>query len=68
MEKKKLDWIIGMIREDMGTASLPTNHTGKQIANFDPLMGKIERRKKPQIIGKGKFPGLRKRWSGKDES
>ena len=37
-------------------------------AGFDPVIGKVEKRKKPQIIGKGKFPGLRKRWSGKDET
>ena len=37
-------------------------------AGFDPVIGKVEKRKKPQIIGKGKFPGLRKRWSGKGES
>ena len=37
-------------------------------AGFDPVIGKVEKRKKPQIIGKGKFPGLRKRWSEKGES
>jgi len=31
-------------------------------------MGKMMKRKRPQIIGKGKFPGLRKRWSKKNES
>jgi len=46
----------------------PTNRTGPSVAEYSPVMGRVERRKKPQIIGKGKFPGLRKRWSGKDES
>tara|TARA_Y100001938_G_C7780665_1_gene277748 strand:- start:152 stop:325 length:174 start_codon:yes stop_codon:yes gene_type:complete len=34
-------------------------------AGFDPIMGKPQKRKRPQIIAKGKLPGLRKRWSGK---
>ena len=34
-------------------------------AGFDPVMGKPQKRKRPQIIAKGKLPGLRKRWSGK---
>ena len=60
MDPKKLEWIRRIIREDMGTSSLPTNHTGKQIANFDPLLagGKVEKRKKYLSLG----PGSRKRW------
>lgn len=34
---------------------------GPTAGNVTP-MGKIKRRKKPQIIGKGKYPGARKRW------
>ena len=39
------------------------------VDGFDAVMTKKPlRRKPPQIIGKGKFPGLRKRWSKKNES
>lgn len=68
MEKKKLDWIISIVREEMMTANLPgkgggvgseTDPTGKKgPAGFDPIMG-LKRRKGPQI----KLPpGSRKRW------
>ena len=65
-----------LIREQMmTTGSVPGKPGFSNKANakgptagFDPVIGKVEKRKKPQIIGKGKFPGLRKRWSGKDES
>ena len=32
-------------------------------AGKETIMGKMNKRKKPQIIGKGKYPGARKRWS-----
>ena len=67
MEPKKLDRIINLVREEMmGTGSLPTNHTGKAIQNFDPLLGKgkVEKRKKYLSLG----PGSRKRWMKKGES
>ena len=50
----------------MGAGSLPTNHTGKAIQNFDPLLGKgkVEKRKKYLSLG----PGSRKRWMKKGES
>ena len=50
----------------MGAGSLPTNHTGKAIQNFDPLLGKgkVEKRKKYLSLG----PGSRKRWMKKSES
>ena len=35
------------------------------VDGFDPKMGTTKKRKRPQIIAKGKLPGLRKRWSGK---
>lgn len=31
-------------------------------AGKETPMGKMNRREKPQIIGKGKYPGARKRW------
>ena len=73
MNKKALTKIISFIREEMmGTASTAgkPGFSGKAdaegpTAGFDPVMGKPQRRKKPQIIAKGKLPGLRKRWSGK---
>ena len=77
MDQKKIDRILRFIREEMvanapgaqggfGSASDakgPTAGYDKVMNHFKPL-----KRKKPQIIGKGKFPGLRKRWSKKDES
>ena len=76
MEKKKLDRIIDIVREEMMTTgstpgkpgfSSKTDAAGP-TAGFDPVMGKMMKRKRPEIIGKGKFPGLRKRWSKKNES
>ena len=67
MESKKLNRIINLVREEMmGAGSLPTNHTGKAIQNFDPLLGngKVEKRKKYLSLG----PGSRKRWMKKSES
>ena len=68
MEKKKLDWIISIIREEMMTANPvgkgggvggQVDPTGKDgPPGFDPVMG-FRRRKGPQI----KLPpGSRKRW------
>ena len=68
MEKKKLDWIINIIREEMMTANPPgkgggggsqTDPKGTDgLVGFDPVMG-LRRRKSPQI----KLPpGSRKRW------
>ena len=67
MEKKKLDRIIHLIREQMAAGSgPPTNHTGPNVAEFSPVMGKIERRKKPTYM---KLPaGMRKRWKKQDAS
>ena len=64
MEKKKLDWIISIIREEM-TANAPGASGGFSgsadpkgpVAGLDPVMG-MSRRKK--IIGLGK--GSRNRW------
>ena len=65
MEKKKLDRIIRIVREEMVGGEGPTNHTGKEVANFDPVMGKVMKRKKYIKLP----PGSRKRWTPKkDES
>ena len=65
MEKKKLDWIISIIKEQMvgnapgasGGFSGSAEAKGP-TAGFDPVMG-LRRRKGPQI----KLPpGSRKRW------
>ena len=77
MEENKLNRIIGILREEMMTAnpaggqggfgSNPTPaSTEKTRAGFDPVMGKMMRRKKKKYI---KLPaGSRKRWMKKDES
>ena len=77
MVKKKLNRIIDFLREEMMTAnpvggqggfgSNPTPaSTEKTRAGFDPVMGKMMRRKKKKYI---KLPaGSRKRWMKKDES
>ena len=78
MEKKKLNRIIEILREEMMTAnpvggqggfgSNPTPaSTEKTRAGFDPVMGKMMRRKKKKKYIK--LPaGSRKRWMKKDES
>ena len=77
MNKKTLNKILNYFREEMTAANSPgtqggfgnagTNAQGN--AGCDPAMTKKPlRRKPPQIIGKGKFPGLRKRWSKKNAS
>jgi hypothetical protein len=66
MEKKKLDWIIGIVREEMMTANSAGQSGGFSTdspaagprAGISPVMG-MTKRKKPQI----KLPpGSRKRW------
>jgi len=65
MEKKKLDWIINIVREEMMTANATGQSGGFSAdapaagprAGISPVMGMIKR-KKPQI----KLPpGFRKR-------
>ena len=77
MEKKKLNRIIEILREEMmtsnpvggqgGFGSNPTPaSTEKTRAGFDTVMVKMMRRKKKKYI---KLPaGSRKRWMKKDES
>jgi hypothetical protein len=75
MKRKTLDRILKYFREEM-TANPPGGQGGYSstpakagVDGFDAVMTKKPlRRKSPQIIGKGKFPGLRKRWSKKNES
>ena len=66
MKKRNLEKILNLIREQMASSAIPTNHTGKEVAEFSPVMGKMQRRKKPKYLSLG--PGSRKRWMKKDES
>jgi hypothetical protein len=70
MEKKKLDWIIEIIREQTVTGSTATSpgFSGTAdpkgpTAGFDPVMG-LTRRKKYASLG----TGSRKRWMKKKPS
>ena len=67
----KLIFIVRNLREEMGMTTAST--AGKAgfggssqgfdagpTAGYDKVVGMVKR--KPQIIGKGKFPGARKRW------
>lgn len=66
MEKKKLDKIINIIREQMvaGNGGFSGSSDPKgPVAGFDPVIG-ITKRKK--IIGLGK--GSRKRWMREKDS
>ena len=65
MEKKKLERIIKIIREEMGSAAVtPTNSTGPNVAEFSPVMGK-EKKRKPTPLGRYR---TRVNWRQKDES
>ena len=70
MEKKKLDWIINIIREEMMAANAAGSSGGFSdsansrgpVAGFDPVMS-MDKRKRPRI----KLPtGLRNRWKPKE--
>jgi len=73
MESKKLNRIINIIREEMMTTGSTPGKPGFSsaapakgpTAGFDPVMGKMLKRKK-KYISMGK--GSRKRWMKKDES
>ena len=68
MESKKLNRIINIIREEMMTTGSTTGKPGFSsaapakgpTAGFDPVMGKMMKRKKKKYISMGK--GSRKRW------
>jgi len=72
MENKKLDRIIDIIREEMMTTGSTPGKPGFSsaapakgpTAGFDPVMGKMMKRKKKKYISMGK--GSRKRWMKKD--
>ena len=60
MEKKKLDKIIEIVREEMMTTGSTPGKPGFSsaapakgpTAGFDPVMGKMMKRKRPEIIGR----------------
>ena len=68
MEKRKLNKILGYIREEMMTSgSNPQGFSGAAnakgpTAGFDPVQGKMQRRKKPVVIF---LKGARKNWKKK---
>ena len=72
MKKKNLERILNFIREEMMTTGSNVNTAGFSskapakgpTAGFDPVMGKMLKRKK-KYISMGK--GSRKRWMKKDE-
>ena len=73
MKKKTLNRIISLIKEQMMTTGSTAGKPGFSskadaagpTAGYDPLLGKVQRRKKKFI----KLPpGSRKRWMKKDES
>ena len=68
MENKKLNRIINIVREEMMTTGSTPGKPGFSsaapakgpTAGFDPVMGKMMKRKKKKYISMGK--GSRKRW------
>ena len=72
MESKKLSRIINIIREEMMTTGSTPGKPGFSsaapakgpTAGFDPVMGKMMKRKKKKYITMGK--GSRKRWMQKN--
>ena len=68
MEKRKLNKILGYIREEMMTSgSNPQGVSGAAdpkgpTAGFDPVQGKMQRRKKPVMRF---LKGARKNWKKK---
>ena len=72
MEKKKLDRIIDIVREEMMTTGSTPGKPGFSskadavgpTAGFDPVMGKMMKRKRPEIIGRWSR-SLRGKKSGK---
>ena len=68
MENKKLDRIFNIIREEMMTTGSTPGKPGFSsaapakgpTAGFDPVMGKMMKRKKKKYISMGK--GSRKSW------
>ena len=73
MNQKVLTRIIEFIREEMMSTGSTAGKPGFSskadaegpTAGFDPVMGKVERRKKPRYIW---TKGIRKNWKKKDET
>ena len=72
MEKKKLDKIISIVREEMMTANAPgasgafgaDSPAKGPRAGFSPVMGNVRKRKRPETIGRWSR-SLRGKKSGK---
>ena len=72
MENKKLDRIIDIVREEMMTTGSTPGKPGFSskaaaagpTAGFDPVIGKMMKRKRPEIIGRWSR-SLRGKKSGK---
>ena len=72
MKKRNLEKILNLIRESMMTTGSTAGKPGFSskanadgpTAGFDPVIGKVMKRKKYLSLG----PGSRKRWMKKDES
>ena len=72
MEKKKLDKIISIVREEMMTANAAGQSGGfggespakGPRAGFSPVMGNVRKRKRPETIGRWSR-SLRGKKSGK---
>ena len=72
MKKKNLERILNFIREEMMTTGSTPGKPGFSsaapakgpTAGFDPVMGKMMKRKRYISMGRGS----RKRWMKKDES
>jgi|7_EtaG_2_1085326.scaffolds.fasta_scaffold17118_6 hypothetical protein len=71
MNPKKLDRILKFFREEgmvgnapgtQGGFSASSPAEGPTAGGPDKGIGKGKMRRRAPIIGKGKFPGLRKRW------
>jgi len=63
MDINRIIGIVRNLRED-AMASAPTNAvSGGNIAGLPPDQPPVfKKKKKPPIIGRGKFPGARTRW------
>jgi len=62
MDINKIISIIKNLKEDAVVGVPPTNNiSGGNIVKYDKVMNFV-RRKSPTIIGKGNYPGARKRW------
>tara|TARA_B100000686_G_scaffold332682_1_gene397718 strand:+ start:2224 stop:2445 length:222 start_codon:yes stop_codon:yes gene_type:complete len=73
MKQKNLERILDFIREQMMTGNPPGGQGGfgsdpekKGVAGYDPVMGKVRKRKKKQYWSGGH--GARKHWMKKGES